>query len=183
MYKIISWTHLNLCLLLPLFITWLAGCKQQSVWRDDVTVWRLLMGLHNAMVSFVRQWVHWYNVATIRCILFLCHDGLSFWWVVFSTQSVVQRSTPTCLHWQSSISSEKDGAAGIGEGSSSRRAASTANPQALVWLGVENGMTRKDILFTTPATYCIRDVHRLLFTCCRLGRDVFSSGRSCIYIL
>lgn len=70
----------------------------------------------------------------------------------------------------------REGAAGIGERSSSRPAASTTNPQALVRIGVEQRMTRMDILFTTTATYCTPDVHSLLFICwCRRWLSVVVS--------
>jgi len=74
-----------------------------------------------------------------------------------------------CNH-NGAIRCAREGAAGIG-GRSSQQAASTTIPQALVRIGVEQRMTRKDILFTTTATYCIRDVYRLLFVY-KLGADV-----------
>lgn len=103
---------------------------------------------------------------------FLCRDGPSVrltGWCLWCA-----RSTSTCLRCDDdrAIRCAREGAAGIGEGSSSRQAASTTTPQALVRIGVEQWMTRKDILFPTTATYCIPDVHSLLFICW-LG-DVFS---------
>jgi len=82
----ISCAHVNLSLVLPLFITCLAACEQQSVGRDRVTLLSIVnVGPRIRFISTTR-WCHhlsfnWRWVHKQRCCnllsSFLWHDGPS----------------------------------------------------------------------------------------------------------
>ena len=162
-----SCTHLNLSLLLPLFIACLAACEQRSVGRDRVTLmWVHGFGImlqHDGVVACRSIGAWCLNTTLLQSAVVL---PLSRWSVRLTGWCLQRVQLPlACGDDRATIRSAREGAADIGESSYSHPAASTRNPRALVCIGVEQWMTRKDILFTATATYCIPDVHSLLFIC------------------
>jgi len=91
---------------------------------------------------------------------FICRNGPSVW---LGVCDAVGQHPLACD--DRAIRCAREGAADIGEENSSRPAASTTVPQTLVRIGVEQWMTRRDILFTKTATYFIPDVYWLSFIC------------------
>jgi len=101
----VSCTHLNPSLLLPLFITCLAACEQQSIRRDRVTLANvgrgfILLVQRNGVVIVVR-WVMGALIQRCRNPLpsFPYRDGPTFW--LGGVCDMVGRSTPTCMRWRS----------------------------------------------------------------------------------
>jgi len=106
----VSCAHLNLSLLwLPLFITCLAACEQQSIGRDRVTLLSIAnVGLRIRFVATTQWCRHLGRSIGDGCVnttlpqsasSFSCRNGPFFW--LGGVCDMVGRSTPACLHWRS----------------------------------------------------------------------------------